>query len=70
MDDIVIEGYVREVGDIGMGLRGGKPGKGVVLEVTGAGDIEIRGLSKEQCRALAGRSMELVRLTLSAEPKP
>lgn len=69
MDLLSIEGYVREVGDIGLGMRGGRPGKGVVLEVPGAEDVEIRGLSKAQCKEFAKRSLQLVRVTVSASPE-
>ena len=69
MDDLIIEGFVIEVGDIGMGLKGGKPGKGVVLEV-GDREVQISGLSHSQCRNLAKRLRQKVTLTLSASTEP
>jgi hypothetical protein len=68
MDDVTIEGYVVEVGDLGMGLKGGKPGRGVTLEV-GDREVQISGLSHSQCRALSKHFRKVVRVTVSATPE-
>lgn len=66
MDELVtLEGYVCEVGDLGLGMKGGKLGKGVLLELDGS-YIEIRGLSGPMCRVLAKHLREKVRVTVSA----
>jgi len=62
---VVIEGYVREAGNIDMGLqRGDSRAIGVVIEVPAAADIEIRGLTKNTARVLAGQMRRRVRVTI------
>lgn len=65
---IAFDGYIAEVGDLGMGMRGGKPGKGVLLELDGR-TVEFRGLSSLECRALAKnlRSRVMLRIVLIDE---
>lgn len=70
MDELLtLEGYICEVGDLGMGMKGGKPGKGVLLELDGS-YLEIRGLSGPMCRKLGTKLREKVKvsITLSANP--
>lgn len=49
------EGYIIEIGDLDMGLRGSKRGRGVMLEVAEGKEVCIGGLTTTQCRALAAR---------------
>jgi hypothetical protein len=64
-EPVVIEGYVREAGNIDMGLkRGDSRAIGVVIEVPASADLEIRGLTKNTARALAGQMRRRVRITI------
>lgn len=64
-ETVVIEGYVREAGNIDMGLKRGDPrAVGVVIEVPAAADLEIRGLTINTARVLAGQMRRRVRVTI------
>lgn len=62
---IAFEGYIAEVGDLGVGLRGSKPGNGVLLELDGR-YIEIRGLRSPECRVSAELLRGCVRMSIVA----
>lgn len=50
---LTIDGYVREVGDLGLG-RKGPSGRGITIEMAdGTDDVVITGLTVNQCRAAA-----------------
>lgn len=62
-----LSGYIAEVGNLGMGLKGGKPGRGITLEV-GDTEVVISGLTKEQCKEAAKCLRQRVQITILSAP--
>lgn len=68
--NMTITGYIVEVGDLGMGLKGGKPGRGITLEVDDDdSEVVISGLTKAQCMAAAPDLRKRVQITIVSLPE-
>jgi hypothetical protein len=68
MLNINIAGYIAEVGDLDLGLPGGKRVRGITFEV-GDGGVTITGLTKEQCKAAGCYLRSRVQITIQSSPE-